>query len=87
MAKSQAERVAEMKRLIEQHPGIRAQDLAKQIGVDKGLVSKYLEGLKRSDEIVQKPIGKGMPRGNGRSMGLHPTTSALKRKMMREKWR
>ena len=87
MAKSRIERVAEIKREVEANPGIRAQDIANKLGIDKGLVSKYLDGLKRADEIVQKPCGKGLPHGKGRSVGLHPTFTALQRKMTREKWR
>jgi len=63
---------------IEDTPGITASTIAQELGVSKGRVSQVVAVMRQSDEVMQKR--------NGREVELHMTSTATRRKIIRERW-
>lgn len=72
------DRIAEIRALIEQEPGISPGEVARRLGVSNGRVSQVIGAMKQA-EVIER-------RQNGRKVGLHLSASAMRSQLLRKRW-
>lgn len=81
MAKSRAERAAEIQALVRAEPGIRAAEIARRCATSDATISLVITALKDAEQIEQ------VRDGAGRGLGLRTSVAAMRRELVRRKWR
>lgn len=80
MAKSRDQRVLEVKRIIDDEPGIRASEVAKQCNTSEATICLVVAALKQAEEVEQ------VRDGNGRGLGLRASDASRRRQLLRKRW-
>jgi predicted transcriptional regulator len=72
-------RAQQIKKMVEDTPGITSREVAEKLGVTPGRVSQIVGAMKDAGDIEQRKRGRGQ--------GLHLSDRALRRKYITMRWR
>jgi len=76
---SSMERAAQIRKIIEDNPGIQQHEIADRLGVSKATVSLAMLGLR--DEVAGERSGRGI------GLKIKVTESALRRRLLTRHWK
>jgi Mn-dependent DtxR family transcriptional regulator len=72
------DRAKQIRAIVEDRPGITSKELADEMGVTPGRVSQLVSAMRSKGDINLRKKGK--------AAGLHLSDSAMRRRLLRQRW-